>query len=309
MSNRTPKEILAFAAAVRESRLPGSRIQIGEIQVKARHAEIDPLQYNKKRFELMRGAHDYRVGVGGTEIDLSVQLYLNSASHYRLFAYARSGSGNGMTFSVNLTTSKDAKGAIGLSQKLRFIEGRSKSLEEGRQIRLVKARILADILARCGLSISDNLEVNLGTFSAKSKTFLDTTPEQFLSDFLTVALLKGHFQGNKGYQFSCLPRFDDSFDWRWDSSEAVRQRLQPHRKGKAGSRVIPLGLRFHVLERDQGRCLQCGRSSADGVNLHVDHVVPFSCGGLTILSNLQTLCQDCNLGKGNRSDRFYGKRA
>lgn len=47
MSNRTPKEILGFAAAVRENRLPGGRIQIGEIQVKARHAEIDPLQYRR----------------------------------------------------------------------------------------------------------------------------------------------------------------------------------------------------------------------------------------------------------------------
>jgi len=306
MSNRTPKEILAFAAAVRETRLPGARIRIGEIQVKASQAEIPPLQYNKKRFELLRGSHDYRVEVGGKEIDLSAQFYLNVADHYRMFAYVRSEAGSGMTFSVNLTTTRDAKGIIGLSQKLRFTEGRGRSVEEGRQIRLTKSRILADILVRCGFEVSDNLEVNLGTFSARSKTFIDTLPEHFLSDFLAVALLKGHLQGNKGYQLSCLPRFDDSFDWRWDSSEAVRQSLQPHRRGKAGSRIVPLGLRFHVLERDNGRCLQCGRSSADGVSLHVDHVVPFSCGGLTILSNLQTLCQDCNLGKGNRSNRFYG---
>jgi len=306
MPNRTPKEFLAFASTLRETDLPGGRIRIGEIQVKARHAEIAPLQFNKKRFEMMRGTHDYRVTLGGEEIDLSLQFYLNVAHHFRLFAYVRSDTGSGMTFSVNLTTTKDAKGIIGLTQKLRFSEGRSKSLEEARQIRLTKARFLTDILIRCGFEVSDNHEVNLGTFSARTKSFVDTTPENFLSDFLAVALMKGHIQGNKGYQLSCLPRFDDSFNWRWDSSEAVRQSLQPHRRGKAGSRLVPLGLRFHVLDRDKGRCLRCGRSGADGVTLHVDHVLPFSCGGLTILSNLQTLCQDCNLGKGNRFNQFYG---
>jgi 5-methylcytosine-specific restriction endonuclease McrA len=45
----------------------------------------------------------------------------------------------------------------------------------------------------------------------------------------------------------------------------------------------------------------CGRSPAAeaGVQLHIDHVIPFSRGGASIIDNLQTLCQDCSLGKGN----------
>jgi 5-methylcytosine-specific restriction endonuclease McrA len=39
---------------------------------------------------------------------------------------------------------------------------------------------------------------------------------------------------------------------------------------------------------------------SDGVTLHVDHIVPVSRGGLTLDDNLQTLCQECNLGKSNR---------
>jgi 5-methylcytosine-specific restriction endonuclease McrA len=35
-----------------------------------------------------------------------------------------------------------------------------------------------------------------------------------------------------------------------------------------------------------------------GVELHVDHVTPWSKGGETTLANLQTLCNKCNLGKG-----------
>lgn len=41
-------------------------------------------------------------------------------------------------------------------------------------------------------------------------------------------------------------------------------------------------------------------SSDIGTKLHVDHIKPFSKGGKTVLENLQTLCFDCNLGKGNK---------
>lgn len=44
----------------------------------------------------------------------------------------------------------------------------------------------------------------------------------------------------------------------------------------------------------------CGRGREDGVKLHVDHIVPVSRGGKSVMSNLQTLCEDCNCGKGNR---------
>ena len=43
-----------------------------------------------------------------------------------------------------------------------------------------------------------------------------------------------------------------------------------------------------------------GRGKEDGVKLHVDHIVPVSRGGKSVMSNLQTLCEDCNCGKGNR---------
>ncbi len=58
-------------------------------------------------------------------------------------------------------------------------------------------------------------------------------------------------------------------------------------------------LRYQVLERDNFRCVRCGASAADGVKLHVDHIIPVSRGGKTVMSNLQTLCETCNLGKGS----------
>ena len=60
-----------------------------------------------------------------------------------------------------------------------------------------------------------------------------------------------------------------------------------------------LRLRFIVLKRDNFKCCACGASPAKdhSVNLHVDHILPWSKGGETIIENLQTLCQNCNLGK------------
>lgn len=64
-------------------------------------------------------------------------------------------------------------------------------------------------------------------------------------------------------------------------------------------RNINTGLRFKVLTRDNFKCCACGASPAKdpSVDLHVDHIIPWSKGGETVLENLQTLCSKCNLGK------------
>jgi hypothetical protein len=65
------------------------------------------------------------------------------------------------------------------------------------------------------------------------------------------------------------------------------------------SRDINLRLRFHVLKRDHFRCVCCGKMPGPELDLHVDHIIPFSKGGETAKDNLQTLCSKCNLGKSN----------
>ncbi len=69
---------------------------------------------------------------------------------------------------------------------------------------------------------------------------------------------------------------------------------------KRTKRDPSLALRFFVLKRDSFCCVGCGRSPATvaGLVLEVDHVSPWSRGGETIKENLQTLCFDCNRGKG-----------
>jgi 5-methylcytosine-specific restriction endonuclease McrA len=58
--------------------------------------------------------------------------------------------------------------------------------------------------------------------------------------------------------------------------------------------------RYQIFERDGFKCVKCGRSAADGVKLHADHIYPKSRGGMATLDNGQTLCDECNIGKGAR---------
>ncbi len=69
------------------------------------------------------------------------------------------------------------------------------------------------------------------------------------------------------------------------------------------------GLRWQVFERDNFRCVACGKSAHDGILLHVDHIIPRSKGGTNTIDNYQTLCNECNLGKSNKSTRDLRKQS
>ena len=82
--------------------------------------------------------------------------------------------------------------------------------------------------------------------------------------------------------------------------EITKEGLMPSKTcAHKTSRNINLRLRFKVMQRDNFSCVMCGASPAkdQGVKLHIDHIVPWSKGGETEYSNLQTLCSNCNIGK------------
>jgi len=64
-------------------------------------------------------------------------------------------------------------------------------------------------------------------------------------------------------------------------------------------RKINWRLRAAILIRDNCICKMCGTSPAKNpdVTLHIDHIIPYSKGGETLLENLRTLCSQCNIGK------------
>jgi hypothetical protein len=72
------------------------------------------------------------------------------------------------------------------------------------------------------------------------------------------------------------------------------------RRAEEDQRQVGPRLRFRVFQRDRFRCVACGRSPATDLNiiLHADHITPIALCGKTTIENLQTLCEECNLGKG-----------
>lgn len=64
--------------------------------------------------------------------------------------------------------------------------------------------------------------------------------------------------------------------------------------GMIRRRVIPTRIKLEVWKRDGGRCVVCGATD----ELHFDHIVPYSKGGSSLLSeNIQLLCARHNIEK------------
>lgn len=80
----------------------------------------------------------------------------------------------------------------------------------------------------------------------------------------------------------------------WLNGNKYEETIKQERK------IMNDNIRYNVLKRDNFKCQLCGRNVKDGAKLHVDHIIPVSKGGKTVMSNLQTLCDRCNIGKGNK---------
>ncbi len=240
------------------------------------------IQYNQDRINLFGRRQEFTFELADRRLELSLQLYLNVSNHWRLFCYTTTG----MLFSVNLTLLRQKSRILTLSQMLR-ITSRGISPRDRRD----RTDQLSAALSRLGLEV-DRQRLVLGTFDADAGRFLDTTARAFLRDFTLTSLVKGHFMGNKGYHLPGLHRVKPA------TSHVLRN-------ATSAGRLIPLWLRYQVLEEARGRCAACGRTPKDGIKLHVDHIKPYSQGGRTERTNLQVLCHEDNIGKGNRSETRF----
>ena len=63
---------------------------------------------------------------------------------------------------------------------------------------------------------------------------------------------------------------------------------------KNRKRRVSKTLRQLIFERDGDKCVKCGSDE----QLTIDHIVPIRKGGISIESNMQTLCFNCNQNKG-----------
>jgi len=63
-----------------------------------------------------------------------------------------------------------------------------------------------------------------------------------------------------------------------------------------------------ILNRDDYKCVQCGMGRKEGVELHIDHIIPKDFGGKATIDNGQTLCSRCNFLKKNLKQTESGKK-
>jgi 5-methylcytosine-specific restriction endonuclease McrA len=71
---------------------------------------------------------------------------------------------------------------------------------------------------------------------------------------------------------------------------------------------FPPEVKQKIFERDNYKCVVCGRGPKDGVEICADHKIPRDRGGDNSLENGQTLCMEHNLIKKNYSQTEAGKR-
>lgn len=97
-----------------------------------------------------------------------------------------------------------------------------------------------------------------------------------------------------------------------DLSEVVNQLIIKTIPREAGSvdkwlqlnrrQNISDSVRYEVFFNANFRCQACGDSPSKNEDciLEVDHVIPFSIGGVDHISNYQCLCKKCNISKSNK---------
>jgi 5-methylcytosine-specific restriction endonuclease McrA len=86
------------------------------------------------------------------------------------------------------------------------------------------------------------------------------------------------------------------------SDKRKRQEAQQRRLAAGlplGRAPLPPYLRAAVIARDGYVCQLCGGRVAP-IDVHIDHIYPWSRGGPTVLSNLQVTHSRCNIRKGAR---------
>lgn len=291
-------DALGFAQLLKAAMLP-KHLRIGKFLLPGTKGVADRIQYNQGSIDLLDNKHEYSFPLLQGVLQVSMQLYLNSADHYRLFCYTRLGNTQGMVFSLNLTTEKESGGVIYLTQKIRFAEQYQGSPVLAQAHRRQKQAVFCQQLRRLGYDVTENNDLLLGIYDPARKELVNTTTQDLLNDFLVVSVLKGHYQGNKGYQLEILPSFQLSDESIAKENDELLS-LPPRVAANKSKRAIPLGMRYQILKADGFKCVACGNGPAEGAKLQIDHKLPYSLGGLTELRNLQTLCADCNLSKSNR---------
>jgi hypothetical protein len=81
--------------------------------------------------------------------------------------------------------------------------------------------------------------------------------------------------------------------------EKLRREQEEEERIEKLQRTACKSLRDRVIERDGKKCRYCGRELPDK-EIYLDHVIPYSLGGLTEYGNLVVACFHCNSKKAGK---------
>lgn len=89
--------------------------------------------------------------------------------------------------------------------------------------------------------------------------------------------------------------------WRIANTEKVREQIKAWRAANPRERfpIRNLLIRHFLYERDQGICQICSKPVAIE-EMTLDHIIPTSKGGSTLVSNIQLAHMICNIMKSNK---------
>ena len=150
----------------------------------------------------------------------------------------------------------------------------------------------ADLSLTCTREFLEKIEHDYFRSKLKGATISLTAFVNLRLTKINGALVKGRERGfSQDEIISYLNRLDDQEDGFYLDDEIWNSLCRVER-GKVTNK-----LRFYIYNRDGNRCVHCGSRE----NLEVDHIIPISKGGKTVVNNLQTLCHRCNVEKGAKS--------
>jgi hypothetical protein len=124
--------------------------------------------------------------------------------------------------------------------------------------------------------------------------YADTSPRQIDVHLRNVFNDSGK---HWGFFYKSYSNFKDAFDKSMnrifnDESDVVIT------QNKETEIELTDEMKKQVFSRDNFTCLCCDKPQRKGVSLNADHIRPIAMGGNNSISNLQTLCKQCNTVKG-----------
>lgn len=127
---------------------------------------------------------EFEFSYQGKNYFIALQLYMNASGYYRLFVFGYDEKVR-MWTSVNLSTG--LKGNIinfDIQIKVSSPQNLSKEARSERRDRIVKE------LRQYGLTADKKNHISFGEYNIDEEMFINTTPQKFIKDLLTIALCK-----------------------------------------------------------------------------------------------------------------------